>query len=63
MLATPAGLWLAALMGGVLVARLRVEDPFTSMVPAAVYLMLALVMAAQHAGAYGFKEQAGANLD
>ena len=56
-------MWLAALMGGVLVAHLRVEDPFTSMVSAAVYLVLTLAVAALRAGAYGFKEQAGANLD
>ncbi len=62
-LAAPAGLWITALMGGALVAHLRVGDPFTNMVPAAVYLVLALAVAALRAGAYGFKEQAGANLD
>lgn len=44
-LAAPAGLWIAALMGGALVAHLRAGDPFTSMVPAAVYLVLALAVA------------------
>jgi putative oxidoreductase len=62
-LAAPAGLWVATLMGGALVAHLRVGDPFTSMVPAAVYLMLALAVAALRADAYGFKKRAGANLD
>ena len=62
-LAVPAGLWIAALMGGALVAHLRVGDPFTSMVPAAVYLVLALAMTALHANDYEFKERAGANLD
>ena len=62
-LAVPAGLWIAALMGGALVAHLRVGDPFTSMVPAAVYLVLALAVAALHANVYEFKERAGANLD
>ena len=62
-LAVPAGLWIAALMGGALVAHLRVGDPFTSMVPAAVYLVLALTVTALRANAYEFKERAGANLD
>jgi putative oxidoreductase len=61
-LATPAGLWIAALMGGALVAHLRVGDPFTSMVPAAVYLVLALTVVALRAKAYEFKERVGANL-
>ncbi len=62
-LATPAALWLAALMGGVLVAHLRVEDPFTSMIPAAVYLVLALAVTVLRTGAYGFGgKQAGVNL-
>jgi putative oxidoreductase len=55
-LATPAGLWIAALMGGALVAHLRAGDPFTSMVPAAVYLVLALAVAVMGAGAYRFGE-------
>jgi putative oxidoreductase len=55
-LAAPAGLWIAALMGGALVAHLRVGDSFMSMVPATVYLVLALAVAALHAGAYGFRE-------
>jgi putative oxidoreductase len=50
-LAVPAGLWIAALMGGALVAHLRVGDPFTSMVPAAVYLVLALAVATLRANA------------
>jgi hypothetical protein len=62
-LAVPAGLWIAALMGGALVAHLRVGDPFTSMVPAAVYLVLALAVTALRANAYEFKKRAGANLD
>lgn len=62
-LAVPAGLWIAALMGGALVAHLRVGDPFTSMVPAAVYLVLALAVTALRANAYEFKERASANLD
>ena len=62
-LAVPAGLWIGALMGGALVAHLRVGDPFTSMVPAAVYLVLALAVTALRANAYEFKERAGANLD
>ena len=62
-LAAPAGLWIAALMGGALVAHLRAGDPFTSMVPAAVYLVLALAVATLRANAYEFKERAGANLD
>jgi hypothetical protein len=61
-LAAPAGLWIAALMGGALVAHLRVGDPFTSMVPAAVYLVLALTVVALRAKAYEFKERVGANL-
>ena len=62
-LAVPTGLWIAALMGGALVAHLRVGDPFTSMVPAAVYLVLALAVTALRANAYEFKKRAGANLD
>src|SRR5918997_2435388 len=62
-LSVPAGLWIAALMGGALVAHLRVGDPFTSMVPAAVYLVLALAVTALRANAYEFKKRAGANLD
>jgi hypothetical protein len=62
-LAVPAGLWIVALMGGALVAHLRVGDPFTSMVPAAVYLVLALAVTALRANAYEFKKRAGANLD
>jgi hypothetical protein len=62
-LAVQAGLWIAALMGGALVAHLRVGDPFTSMVPAAVYLVLALAVTALRANAYEFKKRAGANLD
>ncbi len=61
-LAAPAGLWIAALMGGALVAHLRVGDPFTSMVPAAVYLVLALTVVALRTKAYEFKERVGANL-
>ncbi len=61
-LAAPAGLWIAALIGGALVAHLRVGDPFTSMVPAAVYLVLALTVVALRAKAYEFKERVGANL-
>ena len=62
-LAVPTGLWIAALMGGALVAHLRVGDPFTSMVPAAVYLVLALAVTALRANAYEFKKRASANLD
>jgi putative oxidoreductase len=62
-LAAPAGLWIAALMGGALVAHLRAGDPFTSMVPAAVYLVLALAVAVMRAGAYGFGKPAGAKLN
>jgi putative oxidoreductase len=62
-LAVPASLWIAALMGGALVAHLRVGDPFTSMVPAAVYLVLALAVAVMRAGAYGFGKPAGAKLN
>ncbi len=59
-LAALAGLWIAALMGGALIAHLRVGDPFTSMAPAAVYLVLALAVAALRAdAAYGFKERTG----
>lgn len=61
-LAAPAGLWIAALMAGALVAHLRVGDPFTNMIPAAVYLMLALAVTALRADAYGSKEHAGAGL-
>ena len=62
-LAAPAGLWIAALMGGALGAHLRAGDPFTSMMPAAVYLVLALVVAVMRAGAYGFGKPAGAKLN
>ena len=62
-LSVPAGLWIAALMVGALVAHLRVGDPFTGMVPAAVYLVLTLAVAALRAGAYGVGKQAGANLN
>ena len=62
-LAAPAGLWIAALMGGALVAHLRVGDPFPSMVPAMVYLVLALAVAALRVGAYGLREPAGTNVD
>jgi uncharacterized membrane protein YphA (DoxX/SURF4 family) len=55
-LAAPAGLWIAALMGGALVAHLRVGDSFMSMVPATVYLVLALAVATLHAGDYRFRE-------
>src|SRR5215217_2912541 len=58
-----AGLLVAALMGGALVAHLRAGDPFTSMVPAAVYLVLALAVAVMRAGAYGFGKPAGAKLN
>lgn len=51
-LAAPAGLWIAALMIGALVAHLRVVDPFTNMIPAAVDLVLALAVVALRAGAY-----------
>lgn len=44
-LAAPAGLWIAALMAGALVAHLRVGDTFANMTPAAVYLVLALAVA------------------
>ena len=50
-------------MGGALVAHLRAGDPFTSMVPAAVYLVLALAVAVMRAGAYGFGKLAGAKLN
>ncbi len=55
-LASPAGLWIAALMGGALVAHLRAGDPFTSMVPAAVYLVLALAVAVMRAGCLWVRE-------
>ena len=62
-LAAPAGVWIAALMSGALVAHLRAGDPFTSMIPAAVYLALALAVAVMRAGAYGFAKPAGAKLN
>jgi hypothetical protein len=62
-LAASTGLWIAALMGGALVAHLRVGDPFPSMIPATVYLVLALAVAALRVGAYGLREEAGTNVD
>ena len=41
-LAVLAGLWLAATMAGGILAHLRVGDPVTAAVPAAVLLVLAL---------------------
>ncbi|CAN5635408.1 hypothetical protein BH24ACT21_BH24ACT21_06160 [soil metagenome] len=61
-LALPAGLWIAALMVGALIAHLRVGDPFTNMIPAAAYLLLALVVVLLRTGAYRSRERAGANL-
>ena len=51
-LATLAGLWLAATMVGAIVAHLRVGDPATDAIAAAVLLVLALTVAAlrRHAG-------------
>ncbi|CAN5691222.1 hypothetical protein BH24ACT22_BH24ACT22_13130 [soil metagenome] len=51
-LAAPAGLWIAALMIGALVAHLRIGDPFTNMIPAAVNLMLALGVVALRGDSY-----------
>ncbi len=59
-LAAPAGLWIGALMVGALVAHLRVGDPFTSMLPAAVYLVLALAVIALRRDAYRSGKHAGA---
>ncbi len=59
-LAAPAGLWIVALMVGALLAHLRVGDAFTNMVPAAVYLVLALAMVALRRDAYRSREHAGA---
>lgn len=61
-LALPAGLWIAALMVGALIAHLRVGDPFTNMIPAAAYLLLALVVVLLRTGAYRSRERAGTNL-
>lgn len=61
-LAVPAGLWIVALMAGALVAHLRVGDPFTNMIPAVVYLVLALVVVTLRLDAYRSGEHAGAGL-
>ena len=45
-LAVLAGLWLAATMAGGILAHLRVGDPLTAALPAAVLLVLALTVAA-----------------
>ncbi|MDQ4107118.1 MAG: hypothetical protein M3157_08125 [Actinomycetota bacterium] len=47
-------------MVGALLAHLRVGDAFTNMVPAAVYLVLALAMVALRRDAYRSREHAGA---
>lgn len=44
-LATPAGLWLSALMVGAIFTHLRADDPLANAVPAAVLLVLALAVA------------------
>ena len=59
-LAAPAGLWIAGLMAGALVAHLRVGDPFTNMIPATVYLVLALLVFVLRVDVYRFRERAGA---
>lgn len=43
--ATPAGLWVSALMVGALIAHLRAGDPPPNMVPAAVVLALVVIAA------------------
>lgn len=53
-LAAPAGLWIAGLMVGALGAHLRVGDAVANMAPAAVYLVLALVVIVVRSGEYGF---------
>ena len=59
-LVAPAGLWIAALMVGALVSHLRVGDPFTNMIPAVVYLVLALAVSVLRADVYRPRERAGA---
>jgi uncharacterized membrane protein YphA (DoxX/SURF4 family) len=59
-LAAPAGLWITGLMAGALVAHLRVGDPFTNMIPAAVYLVLALTVFVLRTDVYRSRERAGA---
>lgn len=61
-LAAPAGLWIAALMGGALVAHLRVEDPFTNMILAALYLVIASAIVALRLDVYKPREHADAGL-
>ena len=53
-LAAPSGLWIAGLMLGALGAHLRVGDAVANMAPAAVYLVLALVVIVVRSGEYGF---------
>lgn len=59
-LAAPAGLWIAGLMAGALVAHLRVGDPFTNMIPAVAYLVLALLVSVLRTDVYRSSERAGA---
>ena len=56
-LAVLAGLWLAATMAGDILAHLRVGDPLTAALPAAVLLVLALTVATLHWRAERGKER------
>ena len=51
-LAAPAGLWIAGLMVGALVAHLRADDTVANMAPPAVYLVLALAVVVVRSGEY-----------
>lgn len=59
-LTAPAGLWIAGLMAGAVVAHLRVGDPFTNMIPAVAYLVLALLVFALRTDVYRSRARAGA---
>ncbi len=52
-LSAPAGLWIAGLMVGALGAHLRVGDAAANILPAAVYLVLALAVVLMNSGEYG----------
>lgn len=62
-LAVPAGLWMVAVMLGAFFAHLRVGDPPASMIPAAVYLVLALAVVALRADAYKSGQPVGTSLN
>lgn len=49
-LAAASGLWISAIMVGAAISHLRAGDPATNLIPPAVFLALALMVAAVRAG-------------